>query len=336
MTPVVAFCSTLGGVGKTTLVYHVAWKLADMGFRVLAADLDPQANLTESFLDEDELEEIWPEPPAPRPTIFAALKPLIQGTGDIEDTQALHVNPYLDLIPGDIALSSFEDEFSAQWSNCLVGQPRAFRVTSAFWRILQRAASRSGAQVILMDLAPNLGAINRAALISADFIVFPLIVGPFSLLGLRHLGDSVREWRGDWKIRLEKNPEPSLDLPKGDMASAGYIILQHEVRLDRPVQVYARRMARIPLEYAESVLGVEPNATDPEDPNQIAVLKDYRSLMLMAHEARKPIFHLKPADGALGAHLTAANAAGKEFEALARELMSRAGLLPVISGQAKP
>jgi chromosome partitioning protein len=46
----------------------------------------------------------------------------------------------------------------------------------------------------------------------------------------------------------------------------------------------------------------------------------------MAQEARKPIFHLKPADGALGAHLTAANAAGKDFESLARELMSRIGL----------
>ena len=65
MIPVIAFFNNTGGVGKTTLVYHVAWKLADMGFGVLAADLDPQANLTGAFLDEDELEEIWPEPPAP-------------------------------------------------------------------------------------------------------------------------------------------------------------------------------------------------------------------------------------------------------------------------------
>jgi cellulose biosynthesis protein BcsQ len=335
--PVIAFFNNKGGVGKTTLVYHVAWKLADMGFRVLAADIDPQANLTEAFLDEDGLEEIWPEPPARRLTIFGSLKPLIQGIADVEDIPPLHVNPYLDLIPGDIALSSFEDEFSAQWPNCLVGQPRAFRVTSAIWRIMQRAASRSGAQVILMDLAPSLGAINRAALISADFIVFPLIVGPFSLLGLRHLGDSVREWRAAWKSRLEKSPEPSSDLPKGDMKPAGYVVLRHELRLDRPVQLStAERMAYIPYVYVESVLGAQPATIETPDPNRIAVLKDYRNLMPMAQEARKPIFHLKPADGALGAHLTAANAAGKEFEALARELMFRAGLLPVISGRARP
>ena len=110
------------------------------------------------------------------------------------------------------------------------------------------------------------------------------------------------------------------------MAPAGYVVLQHAVRLDRPVQAYAKWMARIPLEYAESVLGLEPAAKAGEDSNRIALMKHYRSLMPMAQAARKPIFHLKPADGALGAHLTAANAAGKEFGALAQELMSRAGL----------
>ncbi len=326
MTPVIAFFNNKGGVGKTTLVYHIAWKLADLGFRVLAADLDPQANLTGAFLGEDELEEIWPEPPAIPRTIFGSLKPLIKGTGDIADVDTRSINLYLSLVPGDISLSSFEDELSAQWPNCLDGQERAFRVTSAFWRILQRSALRSEAQVILMDLGPNLGAINRAALIAADFIVIPLAPDLFSLQGLRNLGPSIRKWRADWKSRLERNPEPSLDLPKGEMLPAGYIVLQHAVRLDRPVQAYAKWMARIPGEYAGSVLGANAGAVDKVDRNRIAVLKHFQSLMPMAKEARKPIFHLKPADGALGAHLTAANTAGIEFGVLAHKLMSRVGI----------
>jgi hypothetical protein len=40
--PVITFFNNKGGVGKTTLVYRVAWMLAD---------LDPQANLTAAFLD---------------------------------------------------------------------------------------------------------------------------------------------------------------------------------------------------------------------------------------------------------------------------------------------
>lgn len=257
MIPVIAFFNNKGGVGKTTLVYHVAWKLADLGCHVLAADLDPQANLTGAFLAEDELEQIWPEPPAVPQTIFGSLRPLIKGTGDIAEAPTWVVNPYLSLVPGDIALSSFEDELSAQWPNCLDGQERAFRVTSAFWRILQQAAACSGAQIILMDLGPNLGAINRSALIAADHIVVPLAPDLFSLQGLRNLGPSVNKWRTDWQNRLARNPEPSLVLPPGEMRPAGYVVLQHAVRLDRPVQAYAKWMRRIPQEYARSVLGDE-------------------------------------------------------------------------------
>ena len=57
--PLIAFFNNKGGVGKTSLVYHLAWMYADLGFRVVAADLDPQANLTAAFLDEDRLAELW-------------------------------------------------------------------------------------------------------------------------------------------------------------------------------------------------------------------------------------------------------------------------------------
>ena len=52
---VVAFFNNKGGVGKTSLVYHLAWMFADRGKRVLAVDLDPQANLSAFFIDEDKL-----------------------------------------------------------------------------------------------------------------------------------------------------------------------------------------------------------------------------------------------------------------------------------------
>ncbi len=44
--PVVAFFNNKGRVGQTMLVYHLAWMYADLGLHVVAADLDPQANLT--------------------------------------------------------------------------------------------------------------------------------------------------------------------------------------------------------------------------------------------------------------------------------------------------
>jgi chromosome partitioning protein len=59
-TPVIAFFNNKGGVGKTSMVYHLSWMLADRGLRIVTADLDPQANLTAAFLDEDRLEQLFP------------------------------------------------------------------------------------------------------------------------------------------------------------------------------------------------------------------------------------------------------------------------------------
>ncbi len=45
--------------------------------------------------------------------------------------------------------------------------------------------------------------------------------------------------------------------------------------------------------------------------------------MAMAQEAGKPIFHLKPADGALGAHVKAVQDAGQDFKTLTLKILER-------------
>jgi cellulose biosynthesis protein BcsQ len=153
---------------------------SDLRVKVLAADLDPQANLTAAFYDEDTLEELW-RGEARDLTIYRSIQPLIRGTGDIEDPTPLLVEGSLSLLPGDLSLSAFEDELSSQWPASLSGNERAFRVLSAFWRVMQQSAAEAQSEVILVDLGPNLGSINRAALIAADYVVIPLAPDLFSL-----------------------------------------------------------------------------------------------------------------------------------------------------------
>ena len=339
--PVVAFFNNKGGVGKTFLVYHLAWMYADLGVRVVAADLDPQANLTAAFLDEDRLEELWPDGDHPK-TIYGCIRPLLKGTGDIadphienvfEDQQPALFGSPIALLVGDLSLSRFEDQLSDMWPRCLDRDERAFRAISAFWRIMQRAAEAHRADVILMDLGPNLGAINRAALIASDYVVVPLSPDLFSLQGLRNLGPTLREWRKEWHKRLQEwrelqkvEPVQNLQLPEGRMEPMGYIVLQHAVRMDRPVKAYDRWIARIPTEYRNAVLNKpgESNIAVINDPDHLALLKHYRSLMPLAQEAHKPIFHLRPADGAIGAHTQAVQSAYRDFKQLAEEIAARA------------
>ncbi len=320
--PVVAFFNNKSGVGKTSLVYHLAWMYADLGRRVLAADFDPQANLTAAFLDEDRLAELWGIGRTGRETVYDAAQPILKGVGDIHSPHCEEIAEHLGLLVGNLALAGFEDELSRQWPLCLDRNERAFRVISAFWRMTQLAAAKRHAEVVLVDLGPNLGAINRAALIGADHVVIPLAPDLFSLQGLKNLGPTLRTWRGEWKDRLERNPAPELDLPKGRIEPAGYVVLQHAVRLDRPAYAYDRWMQRIPETYTDAVMGSPlPRATKVgEDPHCLGQLKHYRSLMPMAQEARKPIFHLAAADGALGSHAKAVQDVRAEFESLSTRI----------------
>ena len=78
------FFNNKGGVGQTSLVYHLAWMYQHLGLRVIAADLDPQSNLTSMFLPEDRLEEVWPEGEHPLSSL-GTVRPIIRGIGDIAD-----------------------------------------------------------------------------------------------------------------------------------------------------------------------------------------------------------------------------------------------------------
>lgn len=319
--PIIAFFNNKGGVGKTSLVYHLAWMFGDQRRRLVVADLDPQANLTAAFLEDERLEQLWPDGQHPS-TIFGAVEPLLRGTGDVVDRPHVEgISGGLGLIPGDLALAQFEDELSQQWPRCLDGQERAFRVMSAFWRVLQRAAITHSAEFVLVDLGPNLGAINRAALVATDYLAIPLVPDLFSLQGLKNLGPMLRKWRHEWKMRETHNPDQNLLLPEGRIQPVGYIIMQHAERLSRPVRAYERWANRIPEDYSREVLGQQ--AVQHTDSHLLARVKHYRSLMPMAQEARKPMFHLTSADGAIGAHTHAVAEARQNFLRLATELLSR-------------
>ena len=328
MTPVLTFFNNKGGVGKTSLVYHAAWMLSELDHTVLVVDLDPQANLTAAFLDEDSLAELWSDQaPTSGKTIHQCVAPLAQ-VGDIRDPDLRRPSDGLYLLPGDLALSGFEDLLSTEWPNCLgsTNLYRAFRVITAFWQVVQKAAAKSGADIVLVDVGPSLGAINRAALIATDFVAVPLAADLSSWQGLRNLGPTLRRWRVEWKQRRDNWAQPDFALPTGNMKPIGYLIQQHGVRLSRPVKACDRWARQVPAEYSRSVLNDRPPAValDPQaDEHCIATVKHYRSLIPLAQDARKPIFSLSAGDGALGSHAVAARDAFRDFRTLVENLLQR-------------
>lgn len=322
---IVAFFNNKGGVGKTTLLYHLAWMYADLGQRVLVADLDPQANVTSMFLPEQKLEALWNPDQTQQQSVIAPLTPIIRGVGDIGPTPTQKISRNLWLIPGDLNLSNFESNLSDAWGDCLDGKEPAFRVMSSLYRIIKHAADDFQVDLVLIDVGPNFGAINRAALICADAVVIPVAPDLFSIQGLRNLGPTLKKWRTEWTKRLAENPEPGLPLPAATMNPLGYVVLQFGIRDSRPVAAYDQWAKRIPSTFREKVLDLPPDGLSlpKDDPNCLGLLKHYRSLMPMAMEARKPIFHLKSVDGAIGAHTYAVKACEKDFGELADQIAAK-------------
>jgi cellulose biosynthesis protein BcsQ len=311
----IAFFNSVAGVGKTTLVYHLAWMMADRGDKVLVVDLDPQANLSRMFLSDDRLESLWSSQ-AHSGTIVGGLQ-----------RTALEAIPYVEgitatlgLVVGDLALSRFDETLAEAWSRSASGDRAALLTSTAIHRAIRAAARLFSANWVLVDLGPTLGALNRSVLLASEHVVIPLRADLFSFHGLRSLGPALASWRKCWETLAAGS---SLELPEGRIDPLGYVVTQPGTR----AEAYRRWVEQLPIIYRESVLQ-QPASYFPSaalDPSCLAVLKHYRSLMPMAMEARKPVFFLKPADGAIGAHIDAVRSAYRDFYVLATEIAARTG-----------
>ena len=117
-------------------------------------------------------------------------------------------------------------------------------------------------------------------------------------------------------------------MPSGKMSPIGYIIMQPVLRENYPVKAFRKWTSRFPMLYAEKMLA-SPLASDIEpevDSNRLATLKNYRSLAPFSHDARKPMFMLTPADGAVGGHVNAVKDCFEDFKKLAMNIAGRCGI----------
>lgn len=327
----IAFFNNKGGVGKTTLVYHLASIFPDMGIRVIAADLDPQANLTSMSLPADALDALENDDLS---SIYDVVAPVISGDAPFAP-QVYEVAEGFGLLLGDLELSFVEDALSTAWAESRSDSPlvrsRGMRGSAALAKAVRDAGESYRADIALIDVGPNLGAINRAALLGADYVVVPVAPDIFSLKGLTNVGNGLKAWRSGWASRAADTPAPIGGWPIGDMKPLGYVVSRFTIYKGDHARHFRRWINRVPEVFHRDILGdgLSPPATVEGDDACLAWLKDYHSLMAMAHESRKPVFRLKPADGAIGGHQQAVASAYHDFKKLAEAVAARVGLATI-------
>lgn len=330
-----------GGVGKTTLTFNIAHMLARSGYRTVALDYDPQCNLSAIFLSDEDLAELWEDESQGdmtradgSRTVAGCIDLIRRGKGDIRVPSLIQVANDLWLLPGHLGLSRFEQQLAEEWPKILgSNNERALDVTTALDLLSNLAAEQVNADIVIIDVGPSLGALNRAALLACDAVMVPLAPDLFSLQGLANVGPTLREWRHDWDNvhpnRLRNTAQETLPIHR--FQPIGYIVQQHLSRADRIPAGSQRWAAQVPRYFHQYVLD---EAKPPEDlsiendEQCISLIKHFASLIPLAQDARKPIFDLKQADGIGGGQIQAVARARREFEALVKQLIERLEQVP--------
>lgn len=322
----IAFFNHKGGVGKTTLVFNTGLALARLGHTVVFVDADAQANLTSAALSVDEYEQLLNA----GQTIYGALLPVIESTGDIADIPLVKIRDRAFLLPGDIRLSAFEEILPQAWTEGLAGHRRGFQVSSAMYRLIQHLGSVVDADFAFIDLGPNVGALNRAIMIASDGFVVPLSPDLFSLTALPSVGASTTRWILDWRAALAsakraKTNLEDLDLPPGEPSPLGYVSQQFATYRKAPAAAFMKWSKQIPNAYAEGIvlpMGSEGGVTVPATPHAIGEVKNLSSLIPMAQQANMAIFELTGTQ-ARGAQYTRAQDTYSLFADLANKIIGR-------------
>jgi len=173
---VVSFQMLKGGVAKTTSALNFGWRAAMYGARVLFIDLDQQANLTFALGVEDDSLPVWIDIVEKKVSIAQARRQLASG---------------VDLIPSSLNNSVLDRVLlngNRNWAQAVNGPVKELKAQY---------------DLIIIDTAPNLSAINTAVTCASDLIVLPINPDKFSLLGVRkHLAD-LTEIKKDFDLEFD-------------------------------------------------------------------------------------------------------------------------------------
>jgi chromosome partitioning protein len=181
---VIAIANQKGGVGKTTTTINLGACLAELGYRTLIIDLDPQGNAS-TGLGID------------RRHRNCSTYDVLIGEAPMRDAVVVTAVPRLHIAASTMDLSGLELELGAT-------RDRAFRLRNALAELNTNIAPDTDYTYVLIDCPPSLNLLTVNAMAAADAILVPLQCEFFALEGLSQLLQTVEQ------VRSTLNPNLSI------------------------------------------------------------------------------------------------------------------------------
>ncbi|WP_294926145.1 AAA family ATPase [uncultured Paracoccus sp.] len=326
----ISFFNNKGGVGKTTLLCNVAaFAAEEYNLSVLVIDADPQCNATQYMFEDKKLSYFYEETSSF--TIYDIIRPLSLGKGYSKDLKVTKSARFgVDVVPGDPRLALTEDLLAKDWGSAIGGDSRGMRTTLMFAELMKRCDDYD---LVLFDVGPSLGSINRAVLLASNYFVAPMSIDIFSVKAIDNISAWMSKWSKQWEVGVTNVDDPDevdTDLARSlgflGYASQHYIAKADSTGTKRAVNAYEKIMKQF-----EGIVSAELSRIAPPPRGvkklSLGAIPNLHSLVPMSQSARAPVFALKAADGVRGAHFTKVKDARKTFGVVADAILNRAGLI---------
>ncbi len=293
-----------GGVSKTTSTYNIAWRLTDLGKRVLVVDGDPQCNLTSLILDDD-FDAYYEETSTSQLNIKDAVKVAFEGRPRpivAIDCVSSPVNPNLFLLPGHPNLSEYDPSLSlAMNSNNAITTLQ--NLPGAFNELIRLCCDKYNIDYVFIDMNPGLSSINQAFFISADAFIIPTNPDPFSIMALRTLKNILPRWK-QWATNSKTMfMDAAYQIPEKDVKFLGHLIQRFNLRKGKAARPYQDRIREIKVAIEQELIPELKKhdmcfeLTDLIDSGLIndyclAEISEFGALLQKSHEFAVPVFKL--------------------------------------------